>query len=120
MEKDLELIKRILEAVKENEGPEEMGMSQVKLGLQDIDPRVYAYHTKLLFDEGFILAKRRAYIADEYPTYEPYQTTGVGRSLLYDLSIEGKLKKTAEHFASAGREVGIAVIAEYLKRLTMP
>lgn len=120
MDKDLSLIKRILEAVKEHEGPEELGLSQEALGLQDVDKRVYAFHLKMLYKEGYLLAEDITGIADEYPMYEPYQLTESGNSLLYDLSVKGNIAKVLKHFAGALEKVSIQLIAEYLKRLTMP
>jgi hypothetical protein len=54
MEKDFELIKHILQAVKEHERLDELGMSQEELGLSEIDKELFHYHTRLLTEEGLI------------------------------------------------------------------
>lgn len=120
MEKNIRLVKKILEAVQKHEGPGETGFSQAELGLQDIDPHVYAFHTKKLTEEGCIRAERLAGIADEYPTYQPYSLTDTGKELLFQLSTKGKLKKATEFLAKAGKDVAVSVLVEYLKRLSLP
>lgn len=120
MKKDLELIRRILKAVEEHEGPGENGMDQESLGLNDINEEIYYFHTKVLTTEGLLESEKETSIICDYPKYLPYALTDKGRDFLEESSDAAKWKRTLVYFAESGKDIAISVVAEYLKKLTLP
>ncbi|OQB88171.1 MAG: hypothetical protein BWX85_00006 [Chloroflexi bacterium ADurb.Bin120] len=119
MEKDFELIKHILQAVKEHERLDELGMSQEELGLSEIDKELFHYHTRLLTEEGLIHSEKQAYIIDDYPRYMPYALTSKGHEFLSDISNKAKWKEALVYIANVGKDITISLVAEFLKKLTL-
>lgn len=120
MKKDFELIKRILKAVEDHEGPGESGMDRETLELSDIAEDIYYFHTKLLSKEGLIESEKEVWINDEYPRYLPIALTSTGRDFLFESSDKAKWDKTRAFLLNTGKDLAVAVVAEYLKKCTLP
>lgn len=120
MKKDFELIRRILKAIEDHEGPDEDGMDQGTLELNDIDKNLFFYHTKILTKEGLIESEKEVWISDDYPKYLPSALTGKGREFLIESSNSAKWKKALIYISETGKDIAVSVMAEYLKKLTLP
>lgn len=115
MKKDFHIVRTILKAVEEHDDGSEYGLSQEELGLQEIDESVYLFHTRVLTKEGALESEREVSIAEDKPRYNPFALTDLGRELLKELSIEGKMQKVLNYLLETGKDITVALALEIAK-----
>jgi len=115
MKIDYRIVQKILMAVEENDDGSEYGLSQKDLGLQEIDESIYLFHTRVLTKQKALESEREVSIAEDKPRYNPYALTDLGRELLKEISVEGKLLKVLNYLRETGKEITVALAVEIAK-----